>query len=457
MAPLPNNPIVIQQYGSKCSYCQQDGHWYVDCVQFKKDYKEKGLRLKCLPRRFQYMEPHTSLTNNHTKIHAIQPDIEDDNPDIIDARHISELDDRKILIDSSASAHVSGVSPFLCDIRALRQPIPLLLEDSKAVVQATAQGRLSIQMKNGTIDVKNLYEQSFELLHLHFLIIQLYSTTTAGYASEDHLKIFLKRFVPEFDIKTWKPVFCEQCAKSKGALRQPDLGKSIVTYDDILDFVVSDVVGPITANDTEMSYFVTLQDHKSTFALSKPIVYRSAVVEALQQWLEFFKTNKGAYTKFLQTDNAKEYVSAALTSFCDERGIKNVPVIAYMPSNDGEAKRLNKTICEAGCTMLSSSRLPEKFWPYVYQVATYLHNRIPNKQTNNSTPIELMFGMKPSTSMLFKFGSKAIIQLPSPNQPKLAPHAYIAILVGYPSSSRGWIFYVPSNHSIVHSLHAVFP
>ncbi|MBW0461892.1 hypothetical protein O181_001607 [Austropuccinia psidii MF-1] len=88
MDPLPNNPIVIQQYGRKFSYCQKDGHWYVDFVQYEKDYKEKGLWLMLLPRRFQYMEPHRELTNNHTKIRAIQPDIEDDDPDTIDERHI---------------------------------------------------------------------------------------------------------------------------------------------------------------------------------------------------------------------------------------------------------------------------------------------------------------------------------------------------------------------------------
>ncbi|MBW0526633.1 hypothetical protein O181_066348, partial [Austropuccinia psidii MF-1] len=51
---------------------------------------------------------------------------------------------------------MSGVSPFLCDIKTLRQPIPLLLADSKAVVRATARGRLSIPMSNGKIDVKNV-------------------------------------------------------------------------------------------------------------------------------------------------------------------------------------------------------------------------------------------------------------------------------------------------------------
>ncbi|MBW0477074.1 hypothetical protein O181_016789 [Austropuccinia psidii MF-1] len=68
-----------------------------------------------------------------------------------------------------------------------------------------------------------------------------------------------------------------------------------------------------------------------------------------------------------------------------------------------------------------------------------------------------MFGIKPSPSKLFQFGLKAIIPISSPIQPKLAPQAYYAILVGYPSSGRGWIFHVPSNRSIVHLSHAVFP
>ncbi|MBW0476546.1 hypothetical protein O181_016261 [Austropuccinia psidii MF-1] len=34
---LPSNPAFVQQYGSKCSYCQKDGHWYIDCTQYEKD------------------------------------------------------------------------------------------------------------------------------------------------------------------------------------------------------------------------------------------------------------------------------------------------------------------------------------------------------------------------------------------------------------------------------------
>ncbi|MBW0494216.1 hypothetical protein O181_033931 [Austropuccinia psidii MF-1] len=103
------------------------------------------------------MEPHIALTNSCTSICAIQLDLDDDDPDIIDARHISKIDYGKILIESDSSAPMRRESSFLFYIKTLRQPIPLLLADSKAVLQATAQGRLSIPMINGTFDVKNVY------------------------------------------------------------------------------------------------------------------------------------------------------------------------------------------------------------------------------------------------------------------------------------------------------------
>ncbi|MBW0471920.1 hypothetical protein O181_011635 [Austropuccinia psidii MF-1] len=107
--------------------------------------------------------------------------------------------------------------------------------------------------------------------------------------------------------------------------------------------------------------------------------------------------------------------------------------------------------------MLHSSSCPKEFWPYAYQVAMYLHNRLPNKRTKDSTPLEAMFNVQPSASTLYQFGTKAIIQIPAPTAPKIAPQAVNAILIGYPTSGRGWIFYVPSSHSTVHYSHAVFP
>ncbi|MBW0512112.1 hypothetical protein O181_051827 [Austropuccinia psidii MF-1] len=68
-----------------------------------------------------------------------------------------------------------------------------------------------------------------------------------------------------------------------------------------------------------------------------------------------------------------------------------------------------------------------------------------------------MFKVQPSTSTIYQFGTRAIIKIPAPTAPKLALWTFTSILIGYPTSGRGLIFYVPSICSTTHSLHAVFP
>ncbi|MBW0477778.1 hypothetical protein O181_017493 [Austropuccinia psidii MF-1] len=501
-SPLPTNPRIIQQYGSKCSYCQKDGHWYIDCIQYEKDFKEKQMRLRRLPRKFQHLEPPLAVRSVNTE------DYEED-PQIITAQHISEINDGQVLIDSGASAHVSGTSHLLYNVLPLKSPIPLILADPKTTIYATGVGELRIPMTEGVLHIPNVYvcdaipgtllslgrlihqnyKVEFNNTTMHLITPTLMSFATRfnnfcwfldpvtnvsaistiplnnsftwhcrlGHASDQQVKSFLKRFVPSFDLKSWLPFYCEQCAKSKGALRRPDLGKSVVTYDNVLDLVVSDVAGPFNAADCSLKYFLTMRDHKSTYVFSKSIVARSDVVPTLKQWLEFLKNNKGTYPKFIRTDNAKEYLSSSFTTFCEAKGIKMVPIVAYSPTENGEAERLNRTIGESARTMLHASGLPEKFWSYAYQVATYIHNRLPNKRTGDSTPLELFFDRKPSPTTLYQFGTKAIIQLPAATHSKLAQRAFDGVFISYPLSERGWIFYIPSNRSVVHSAHAVFP
>ncbi|MBW0471921.1 hypothetical protein O181_011636 [Austropuccinia psidii MF-1] len=89
---LPPNTSIVQKYGSKCSYCQKDGHWYIDWTQYEKDSKEKGLWLRRLPRKYKYTESRFKTMNPRTLVRSIQADINDEDPNIIDVRHISEVD-----------------------------------------------------------------------------------------------------------------------------------------------------------------------------------------------------------------------------------------------------------------------------------------------------------------------------------------------------------------------------
>ncbi|MBW0497878.1 hypothetical protein O181_037593 [Austropuccinia psidii MF-1] len=125
---LPPSQNIIQRYGSKCAYCQKEGHWYVDLAPTAR-----------------------------TSIRTAQLDTYNSEPEVIHAQHITDVNDNQILLDSSALAHVRGRSPFLFDVIPLSRPISLLLADPTTVLHATGIGQLCILLKEGELNVDNVY------------------------------------------------------------------------------------------------------------------------------------------------------------------------------------------------------------------------------------------------------------------------------------------------------------
>ena len=77
--------------------------------------------------------------------------------------------------------------------------------------------------------------------------------------------------------------------------------------------------------------------------------------------------------KTLYTDNV--YSSNEFNEFLKKEGIKHEHSVPKTPEQNGAAERLNKILIETVPAMLSSSRLPHKFWAEALSTAVYLKNR----------------------------------------------------------------------------------
>lgn len=106
--------------------------------------------------------------------------------------------------------------------------------------------------------------------------------------------------------------------------------------------------------------------------------------------------------------------------------------------------------------MRIGAHLPEKFWVFASLTAGYIHNQIPNVDSNNKTPLELMFGKKPHLEGLRVFGEEAFVHIPSERRGKLKPWAQRCIFIGYIYGSKGWRFYNLETEKVVESSMAVF-
>jgi hypothetical protein len=106
--------------------------------------------------------------------------------------------------------------------------------------------------------------------------------------------------------------------------------------------------------------------------------------------------------------------------------------------------------------MLHDSKLPKIYWSFPYKTAAYIHNRIPNSRVDTS-PLEVLFKIKPSPNELYPFGARAIVHVHKELRNKLDGRATECIVLGYPTAGSSWLFYSPVLRHIVHSTLAVFP
>jgi hypothetical protein len=80
------------------------------------------------------------------------------------------------------------------------------------------------------------------------------------------------------------------------------------------------------------------------------------------------------------------------------------PISPYHPEQNGEAECGNSTFGDMARTMLHNSKLPKIYWSFSYKTVSYIHNQIPNSRVDSS-PLEMLFGMKPSPNELYPFGA----------------------------------------------------
>ncbi|POV95959.1 hypothetical protein PSTT_15929 [Puccinia striiformis] len=278
-----------------------------------------------------------------------------------------------------------------------------------------------------------------------------------GHANDKAVKKFLERFVSVEAARNWQPFLCEQCVQSKITGRR-FLPPSSVPKTELLDLLVSDVMGPFDKDIHGFQFAVTLRDHASMYTLIAPIKQKSDVTGKLISWFEMIKTRLGRYPRFLRCDNGGEFTSKKLLDLLKARGITIAHSSPYHPEENGEAERVNRTINDMARVMMQNSKLPQLFWSYAQQVAVYIHNCIPHARIFPSTPVELLFGQTPVPEYVYPFGARALVFKPTDKREnKFDTRADECFLVGYPPSEKGWVFYNEHLKTFIHSANAVFP
>jgi hypothetical protein len=127
--------------------------------------------------------------------------------------------------------------------------------------------------------------------------------------------------------------------------------------------------------------------------------------EVIQNFCEFHTLVERMFSRKIiaaQSDWGGQYEK--LNSFFTKIGIAHQVSCPHAHQENGSAERKHRHIVEVGLSLLANASMPLKFWDEVFIAATYLINRIPSKVIQHQTPLEKLYQIQSSYSLLRIFG-----------------------------------------------------
>ncbi|GKD66827.1 retrovirus-related pol polyprotein from transposon TNT 1-94, partial [Tanacetum coccineum] len=164
-----------------------------------------------------------------------------------------------------------------------------------------------------------------------------------------------------------------------------------------------------------------------------------------------------ATVRNVRTDNGPEFVNQILRGFYENVGISHQTSVARTPQQNGIIKRRNRTLVEAGRTMLIFSKALLFLWAEAINTACYTQNRSIIRCRYNKTPYELMQDKKPDLSFFYVFGALCYLTITVTTWVnKMDAKADIGIFVGYAPAKKAFKIYNKRTQKIIETIHVTF-
>jgi len=187
------------------------------------------------------------------------------------------------------------------------------------------------------------------------------------------------------------------------------------------------------------SYYVSFTDDYMRWSTIYCISKKSQVFEKYKEFEAWLKTQHRKSIKLLQSDRGGEYMLDEFTKHLKNNGTLQSLTVHDTPEENGLAERLNRTLLEHVHAMLLQAQLPKNLWPETIHHAVWLKNRTSTRALNETTPYEMLHGLKPDLTDLPEWGANFFVMKTLGN--KLDAKATSGRWLGYSGSSKGHHIY----------------
>ena len=221
---------------------------------------------------------------------------------------------------------------------------------------------------------------------------------------------------------------CHSCSINK-AHQQPFRVNSLQSHEP-LELIYTDVWGSSSYTGIDGSrYYLIFVDHYTKYIWFYPMVTQSGVSKIFPHFKRFVETRFQKSIKTLYSDNGGEFI--ALKSYILLHGITHYTTAPHTPQQNGVSECRHRHLVEIGLTLLHDAHLDFSYWPYAFQIASYLINRQPTPLLQEKLPFEVLFGQTPNYLKLKKFGCICYHLTRPYNSNKMQPKSKACLFLGY--------------------------
>nr|KAJ0190081.1 hypothetical protein LSAT_V11C800430260 [Lactuca sativa] len=264
----------------------------------------------------------------------------------------------------------------------------------------------------------------------------------------------LVRGLPKFSVVKDKMCSaCEQGKQTKSSFKP----KSCSSISVPLHLLHMDLFGPIPVRSLGGNkYTLVVVDEFTRFTW---VIFLKKKSQAAQEIISLIRKNEtltGLKVKQLRSDHGTEFRNSTLEEFCDHKGIGQNFSAPRTPQQNGVAERRNRTLIEAGRTLMIHAGLPMSFWAEAVNTTCFTRNRSLIHRIHKKTPYEMLKDRKPDVSFFHVFGCLCYILNQRDPRSKFEPKADKGIFVGYSSISKAFRVFHVNRQCVEESIHVKF-
>nr|GEZ91002.1 hypothetical protein [Tanacetum cinerariifolium] len=398
----PNSPLKGSRRTKKtCFVCKSKTHLIKDCDFHARKLAQKSYASRDIHK--QYAPMNHSKFPLHKVFTAAPPKSQ---PVLTTAARPGNpqqaLKDKRV-IDSGCSRHMTGNMSYLSDFKKLNGGYVAFGGNPKG-------GKI---IRKATLDESNLWHR--RLGHVNFKTINklVQGNLVRGLPSKvftnDNSCVACKKgkqhkascnLVRGLPTKVFENNnTCVACKKGKQH-RASCKTKPVSFVNQLLFRLHMDLSGPTFVKSlNKKSYCLVITDNYSRFTWVFFLATKDETSPILKTFITSLENHISLKVKVIRS----EFKNSDLNQFCGIKGIKREFSVPGTPQQNGIAERKNRTLIEAGRTMLADSLLPIPFWAEAVNTVCYVQNRVLVTKPHNKNPYEFLHCQTPSTGPTWLF------------------------------------------------------